>query len=342
MPLWPASAPGGRVGARSPPLRPDSRPGLAAAASGAQYDASGNMTCRTPTNAAVCTSSSQTGAKLTYDAEGRLIQWVSADGSTTVKYGYDGEGQRFEMQVITSSTTTTTTYISNLEEVTVQGSSTTKMVYFYWGGRLIAEDDNTHWYYPLSDDLSSVTVVVDYTGVVAAQVFAPYGQVCWAGGTMPTSYAFTGQRADATTGLDYYGARYYDPVAGTFTSADTASSGGLNRYAYVACNPETLTDPTGHDPWWEDLTPPGNGECLNDANCDNPESLVPPFDLGNPGQGTPCGSDGKATCSSGGADVSACFGKAHCIIFINGGCGPSQSGSSDSGSSGKCDGPNGT
>ncbi len=40
--------------------------------------------------------------------------------------------------------------------------------------------------------------------------------------------------------------------------------------------------------------------------------------------------------------MSACFGKAHCIIFINGGCGPSQSGSSDSGSSGKCDGPNGT
>jgi YD repeat-containing protein len=69
------------------------------------------MTCRTPTNAAVCTSSSQTGAKLTYDAEGRLIQWVSANGSTTVKYGYDGEGHRFEMQVISGSTTTTTTYM---------------------------------------------------------------------------------------------------------------------------------------------------------------------------------------------------------------------------------------
>ncbi len=222
------------------------------------------MTCRTPTNAAVCTSSSQTGAKLTYDAEGRLIQWVSADGSTTVKYGYDGEGQRFEMQVITSSTTTTTTYISNLEEVTVQGSSTTKMVYFYWGGRLIAEDDNTHWYYPLSDDLSSVTVVVDYTGVVAAQVFAPYGQVCWAGGTMPTSFAFTGQRADSTTGLDYYGARYYDPAAGTFISADTMLPGkgfspaGLNRYAYVYGNPETLTDPTGHMV---------NGPCVDGEWC---------------------------------------------------------------------------
>ncbi len=218
----------------------------------AQYDASGNMTCRTPTNAAVCTSSSQTGATFTSDVEGRLIQWVSADGSTTVKYGYDGEGQRFEMQVVTSSTATTTTYISNLEEVQVVGSTTTKMVYFYFGGQRVAEDENTHWYYPLSDQLTSTTVVVDYTGAVAAQLFAPYGQSRWAGGTMPTSYAFTGQRADSATGLDYYGARYYDPVAGTFTSADTVrpdkgfSPTGLNRYAYVSSNPETLTDPTGH------------------------------------------------------------------------------------------------
>ncbi len=69
---------------------------------------------------------------------------------------------------------------------------------------------------------------------------------------MPTSYAFTGQRSDATTGLDYYGARYYDPAAGIFISADPVlpgkgfSPGGLNRYAYVSGNPETLTDPTGH------------------------------------------------------------------------------------------------
>ncbi len=104
------------------------------------------------------------------------------------------------------------------------------------------------WYDLLSDGLSSTTVVVTSTGVVAAQLFAPYGQGRWAGGTMPTSYAFTGKRADTTTGLDYYGARYYDPVAGIFISADTASGkgAGLNRYGYVAGNPETLTDPTGH------------------------------------------------------------------------------------------------
>src|SRR5579859_2181732 len=224
----------------------------------AQYDASGNMTCRTPTGPQVCTSSQQTGASLSYDAEGRLIRWVSADGATTVNYGYDGEGHRFEMQVVTGSTTTTTTYISNLEEVTVQGSSTTKIVYFFYNGQMVAEDDNTHWYYPINDMLTSTTVEVDYTGVIAAQLFAPYGQTRWSGGTMPTSYAFTGQRADSATGLDYYNARYYDPAAGAFISADTVLPGGgydpagLDHYAYVSDNPVTFRDPSGHGqigPW---------------------------------------------------------------------------------------------
>ncbi len=65
-------------------------------------------------------------------------------------------------------------------------------------------------------------------------------------GTLPTDQGFTGQRSDATSGLDYYGARYYDPVAGQFTSADTTLAGGLNRYAYVGGNPESATDPSGH------------------------------------------------------------------------------------------------
>ena len=69
---------------------------------------------------------------------------------------------------------------------------------------------------------------------------------------MPGSYGFTGQRADTVTGLDYYGARYYDPVAGQFVSADTILSGdgtdpwGLSRYAYVEGDPITRGDPSGH------------------------------------------------------------------------------------------------
>lgn len=55
---------------------------------------------------------------------------------------------------------------------------------------------------------------------------------------------YTAQHSDGPGGLLYYGARYYDPAAGQFTSADTVLD-GLNRYVYVGDNPETATDPSG-------------------------------------------------------------------------------------------------
>ncbi|WIG58918.1 MAG: hypothetical protein OJF49_001665 [Ktedonobacterales bacterium] len=73
---------------------------------------------------------------------------------------------------------------------------------------------------------------------------------------MPTARGFTGQYADASTGLDYYGARYYDPAVGQFAQADTDAKGGLNRYAYVGGNPETKTDPSGH-----------RRDCQEDDSC---------------------------------------------------------------------------
>ncbi|HYP07555.1 MAG TPA: RHS repeat-associated core domain-containing protein, partial [Bryobacteraceae bacterium] len=92
---------------------------------------------------------------------------------------------------------------------------------------------------------------------------------------------FTGKERDielATSampsGLDYFGARYYGPVLGRFTSADEFPGGivdpltgqqigqpgplpyaditdpqTLNKYAYVRNNPLRYTDPDGHCIW---------------------------------------------------------------------------------------------
>ncbi len=70
--------------------------------------------------------------------------------------------------------------------------------------------------------------------VTATQLYGPYGGVRYQNGSLPGTRAYTGQRADAATGLDYYNARYYDPIASQFTSADTTLAGGLNRYAASA------------------------------------------------------------------------------------------------------------
>ena len=51
------------------------------------------------------------------------------------------------------------------------------------------------------------------SNVTAAQLYAPYGGLRYSSGTMPTAKGFTGQRADAATGLDDSGASCVDAAA---------------------------------------------------------------------------------------------------------------------------------
>jgi RHS repeat-associated protein len=116
--------------------------------------------------------------------------------------------------------------------------------------------------------VGSASVALDSTGSglpTASQLYAPYGGLRYSNGVMPTDYGFTGQRNDATTGLYYYGARYYDPTIGQFTSTDTVLAGGLNRYGYVGDNPINRTDPSGHRTAGADLSgapPLGDGNSI--------------------------------------------------------------------------------
>jgi RHS repeat-associated protein len=197
--------------------------------------------------------------------------------TSTAAYLYDGEGNRVEQQTTQGGTTTTTIYVGGLEEITATGTTTTTT---YYGGLALAV--NGVLSYLVADGVGSLTEAVDTNGnVEASQLYAPYGRLRYSSGTMPTSYGFTGQRQDALTGLDYFNARYYDPQAGQFISADTVLPGGgydpwgLSRYAYVAGNPVVFTDPSGH----------------RFAACDaeNPGS---PCSTGGVGGGDPSGTGG--------------------------------------------------
>ncbi len=81
-------------------------------------------------------------------------------------------------------------------------------------------------------------------------------------------YGFTGQHSDSVTGLDYYAARYYDPVVGQFLSADVVQGNaqGMNPYAYVGGNPETKTDPPGQ--MYTGSGGGSDGPNQNDCNAD--------------------------------------------------------------------------
>jgi YD repeat-containing protein len=47
----------------------------------ASYDAAGDLTCRAATSASTCAGGSPTGSPLTWDNEGRLVEWTSPTGA---------------------------------------------------------------------------------------------------------------------------------------------------------------------------------------------------------------------------------------------------------------------
>jgi RHS repeat-associated protein len=115
-------------------------------------------------------------------------------------------------------------------------------------------------YYLFSDHLasSSVSYRADGQQTISQRYYA-WGTIRpGPDNALPTDYTFTGQKLDESTGLMYYGARYYDPALGRFVSADPivpepGNPQDLNRYAYVRNNPLKYTDPSGHMLW------PGDG-----------------------------------------------------------------------------------
>jgi RHS repeat-associated protein len=116
---------------------------------------------------------------------------------------------------------------------------------------LVGELNSTSMEFVLTDDLGSVRAAITNQAGTATVVgymgYGPFGFVQYHAGQTGTNKGYTGQYNDPLSGLDYYVARYYDPVVGLFLSADTVQSNlqGFDPYAYVGNNPETKNDPTG-------------------------------------------------------------------------------------------------
>lgn len=104
------------------------------------------------------------------------------------------------------------------------------------------------------DALGSVRAVTNAAGqVVSRHDYLPFGEEWQAPLTGTPLVKFTGKERDRETGLDYFGARYYRPGIGRFTTVDPLMGSELalvdpqrwNRYSYVGNRPTTLVDPDG-------------------------------------------------------------------------------------------------
>src|SRR5580692_9640862 len=79
-----------------------------------------------------------------------------------------------------------------------------------------------------------------------------WGNVTATAGGMTGLLGYQSAWTDAAAGKDLMGARWYDPGAGDFTSADTVAvspdpdEAAGNPFAYAADEPLDLVDPTGH------------------------------------------------------------------------------------------------
>jgi RHS repeat-associated protein len=186
------------------------------------------------------------GRDIVYDPEHRPVSITAASGATS--FVYDGNGKRVK-KIVGSSTTV---YIGNLYECT--GSACSK--YIFAGDQRIALKSvgTTDVRYFHTDHLGSSSVVTDQAGALYQNLaYYPYGEtrvnsLAPAAGVF---YKYTGQMLDDSTGLYFYGARYYDPKVGRFISADSIVQSMrnpqfLNRYSYVMNNPIKLIDPSGH------------------------------------------------------------------------------------------------
>jgi RHS repeat-associated protein len=169
--------------------------------------------------------------------------------NVTATFVYDGDGRRVKSTV----NGVTTVIVGDHYEVRTDGEGAVTREYYFAGSSPIAvrELPSGKLSWLLTDHLGSISAVADANGALTAELrYRAFGDVRYAAGISPTTYQYTGQRAEPLLGIHDYRARWYDSGLGRFAQADTIVPGGgpmaWDRYAYAANNPLRYLDPTGH------------------------------------------------------------------------------------------------
>ena len=163
------------------------------------------------------------------------------------EYIYDGDDRRIQ----TIKDSESTTYIFSGVNILYEENTTGTAAYIYGPtGRLakrttINNEFSTFYYH--ADHQGSTRLVTDESKSIVTDItYEPFGE---SSNTGEESFLYTGKEKDST-GLYYYGARYYDPDLGRFLTRDLLSGRkalpqSLNRYTYCVNNPVKYIDPKG-------------------------------------------------------------------------------------------------
>jgi RHS repeat-associated protein len=163
-------------------------------------------------------------------------------------YFYDGDGNMVKSVI----DDVTTYYPSAAYQVKTIGTYTNTRKYYSFNGAVVAMRENGAVSWLLQDQVNSTTITANADGSFQSEVrYSAFGEARYSSGFTVTDKLYTGQQQETEIGLDYYIARFYDPVIAHFIQADTiipqaSSTGGYDRYAYVHNNPIDFNDPIGH------------------------------------------------------------------------------------------------
>ena len=188
----------------------------------------------------------------TYDKRNQLTQ-VDLNQQTIAQYTYDGDGRRIKKTEWIESLQQyqDIAYIySGINVIYEKNITTGQSASYIYGptGRVAKNIDELTDYYH-TDHLGSTRLITDESGSIVTEVkYEPFGDSTLTG--KEDNHLYTGKEKDST-GLYYYGARYYDPQIGRFISRDPrfgrlGNPQTLNRYVYVLNNPLKYRDSTGH------------------------------------------------------------------------------------------------
>jgi RHS repeat-associated protein len=184
---------------------------------------------------------------LSWDNSGQLTS-VSTGSTTDASYIYNPDGSLLAQ----ANGTTTTLYLPG-EQITDANGTITGIRYYALPGGAIAvrtgSGDDYYFEIP-SDQHGTNTLYLNYTAQTPTwRQFDPFGNARGTAVTWIDNRTFLNDVTDPASALTDIGARWYDPVTGTFISLDplleTASPLQLNGYTYGADNPVASSDPTG-------------------------------------------------------------------------------------------------
>ena len=182
----------------------------------------------------------------TYDSANKLTK-VEKNSTTVGEYTYDGDARRVQA----TEEGLTKTYINSGIYTLYEENTTGTATYIYGPIGILAKrttiesESNTFYYH--TDHLGSTRLVTEGSrSIVTDVVYEPFGESTVTGSE---SRLYTGKDIDST-GLYYYGARYYDSDLGRFVTRDpfggkSGTPQSLNQYAYCLNNPVNRIDPAG-------------------------------------------------------------------------------------------------